>query len=196
MHRPKRGGFKTHSKVQHTASPVIFPKGGCQLVDTLIDIFMNTPPWLTVLVISLLPMVGLHVGFAVAALLSVPWTQAVVLTIIGNILPVPFILLFIRAVLKFMSNTPGLSGIAKFFEGKAMSKIQELVEKYPKHVSFGLFVFVAVPLPASGAWTGSLVAALMRMPIRRSFPTIVLGVCAACIIMLLLVYGFPAVMNF
>jgi len=167
------------------------------LVETFIEIFtQHIPPWLTVLAISVLPMVGLHGGFVAAAILGVPWTQAVALAVIGNILPVPVILLFVRGVLNFMSRTKRLSGIARFFEDKALRKAAELAKKYPKHVSLGLFIFVAVPLPASGAWTGSLVAALMDLPIRQSFPMIALGVCAACIIMLLLAYAFPAAMGF
>ena len=167
------------------------------MVETFIEIFtQHIPPWMTVFALSLLPMVGLHGGFAAAVILDVPWMQAIVLTIIGNILPVPVILLFVRAVLNFMRNNKRLSGIAKFFEDKALRKAAELVEKYPKHVSLGLFLFVATPLPASGAWTGSLIAALMGIPMRRSFPVIALGVCAACFIMLLLAYVFPAAMGF
>ena len=167
------------------------------MVETFIEIFTQyIPPWMTVFALSLLPMVGLHGGFVAAALLGVPWTQAILLTIIGNVLPVPVILLFVRAVLNFMKKNKRLSGIAKFFEDKALRKASELVEKYPKHVSVGLFIFVATPLPASGAWTGSLIAALMGIPMRQSFPMIVLGVCAACIIMLLLAYVFPAAMGF
>ena len=167
------------------------------MVETFVEIFtQHIPPWMTVLAVSLLPMIGLHGGFVAAVILDVPWTQAVILAVIGNILPVPVILLFVRAVLNFMRNTKRLSGVAKFFEGKAMRKAAELVEKYPKHVSLGLFLFVATPLPASGAWTGSLIAALMGIPMRRSFPMIALGVCAACIIMLLLAYAFPAAMGF
>ena len=167
------------------------------MVETLIEVFTQHIPYqLTVLVISMFPMVGLHGGFLAAVLLGVPWGQAIVLAIIGNILPVPVILLFVRGVLNFMRETRGLSGIAKFLEDKALRKAAALVEKYPKQVSFGLFVFVAVPLPGSGAWTGSLISAVIGIPIRQSFPMIALGVVGACVIMLTLAYAFPAAMGF
>ena len=167
------------------------------MVETFVDIFtQHIPPWLTVLAISMFPLVGLHGGFLAAALLDVPWEQAVVLAIIGNILPVPFILLFVRGVFNLMRKTKRLEGVASFFENKALRKAHDLVQKYPGRVSFGLFLFVAVPLPMSGAWTGSLIAAVLGLPIRQSFPMIALGVVGACIIMLLLAYAFPAAAGF
>ena len=167
------------------------------MVETLIELFtQHIPHQLTVLVVSMFPMVGLHGGFLAATLLDIPWNQAIILTVVGNILPVPFILLFVRAVLGFMMTTRALSGIARFFEDKALRKISALAQKYPQHVLIGLFVFVVVPLPGSGSWTGSLVAAVMRLPIRQSLPVIALGTVVACLLMLLLAYVFPAAMGF
>ena len=139
------------------------------------------------------PLVGLHGGFLAATLLDVPWQQAAVLTVVGNILPVPFILLFICGVLGFMAKTKGLSGIAHFFEDKALRKAAKIAQKYPTYILLGLFMFVVIPLPGSGAWTGSLIAALMRLPIRQSLPVIATGTVVVCIIMLLVTYGVPAV---
>lgn len=167
------------------------------MVETLVEIFTQHIPYqLTVLVVSMFPLVGLHGGFVAAVLLDVPWEQAVILAIVGNIIPAPVILLFVRGVLNFMSRTKGLSRISKFLEDKALRKAADLVKKYPGRVSLGLFVFVAVPLPGSGAWTGSLISAVIGVPIRQSLPMIALGVVGACVIMLLLAYAFPAAMGF
>ncbi|MCL2579886.1 MAG: small multi-drug export protein [Oscillospiraceae bacterium] len=167
------------------------------MVESIIELFTGViPPWLTVLVISMLPLIGLHGGFVAALLLNVPWEQAIVLAIAGNIIPVPFILIFIRAVLAFMSRNKYLRPISKFLEDKALRKASELVRKYPGRVSIGLFVFVAAPLPGSGAWTGSLISALLGVPFRQSFPMISLGVVGACAIMLILAYAFPYAMGF
>lgn len=167
------------------------------MVETFIDTFTQfIPPWLTVLVLSMLPAVGLGGGFAAAVILGVPWEQAIALTVIGNIIPVPFILLFIRAVLELMHKVRGLDRIASLLEEKALRKITALAEKYPRQIMAGLFLFVVIPLPGSGAWTGSLVAALMRLPVTRAFQVIAAGVVVSCIIMLVLAYAFPAAMGF
>jgi len=149
-----------------------------------------------VLVLSMLPAVGLHGGFVASALLDVPWQQAIWLTIVGNILPVPFILLFIRKVFELMHRVKYLDRFARTLEDKALNKAARLAEKYPVYISLGLFIFVLVPLPGSGAWTGSLIASLMRLPFRQAFPAIALGVVAACIIMVVFVYAFPAAMGY
>ena len=167
------------------------------MVETFINIFTQyIPPQLTVLAISALPMVGLHGGFLAAALLDVPWQQAIVLTTLGNILPVPFILLFIRKALEIAHRVKFLKRLAGKLEDKALSKAARLAEKYPVYISLGLFLFVVIPLPGSGAWTGSLIAALMRMPLRQSFPAIALGVVTACAIMVVFVYAFPAAIGY
>ena len=167
------------------------------MVDTFIDIFTrHIPPQLTVLVLSAMPMVGLHGGFVAAALLDVPWQQTLVLTIVGNILPVPLLLLLVRKVLEVMHRIKYLDRLARHMEDKALRKAARLAEKYPVYISLGLFLFVLVPLPGSGAWTGSLIASLLKMPFRQAFTAISLGVVAACIIMVVLVYAFPAAIGY
>jgi len=167
------------------------------MVESITQLFTGViPPWLTVLVISMLPFMGLHGGFVAAVLLDVPWEQAIFFTIVGGILPVPFLLIFIRALLSFMGRNKYLCRISRFLEDKALRKSSELVRKYPGRVSLGLFLFVAVPLPGSGSWSSSLISALLGIPFRQSFPIISLGVVGACAVMLLLAYVFPYAMGF
>ena len=109
-----------------------------------------------------------------------PWLNYVI-SVVGNMLPVPIILLFVKIVLDWMKKVKGLSRIALWVEAKA-DKNKGKIEKY---AYLGLFIFVAVPLPGTGAWTGSLIAALMKMKFWKSLLFVFLGVLSAGVIMLL-----------
>ena len=140
-----------------------------------------------IFIISMIPILELRGGLLAAspALLNVPILRAIPICIIGNLLPIPFILLLIEKVLDIMEQIPVLDRIALWVREKA-DKHKGQVEKYG---FWGLVLFVGIPLPGTGAWTGSLVASLLHMKIRKSFPAILLGIMLATIIMSLLSYG-------
>ena len=140
-----------------------------------------------IFLISMVPILELRGGLLAAspALLDVPILRAIPICIIGNILPIPFILLLIEKVLDFMERLPGLQKIALWIRNKA-EKNKGQVEKYG---FWGLVIFVGIPLPGTGAWTGALVASLLHMDIRKSFPAILAGIAIATVIMSLLSYG-------
>lgn len=140
-----------------------------------------------IFLISMVPILELRGGLLAAspALLDIPILRAVPICIIGNILPIPFILLLIEKVLDIMERIPGLKKIALWIRNKA-DKHKGQVEKFG---FWGLVAFVGIPLPGTGAWTGALVASLLHMKIRKSFPAILLGIAIATIIMSLLSYG-------
>ncbi|MCI8949182.1 MAG: small multi-drug export protein [Lachnospiraceae bacterium] len=140
-----------------------------------------------IFLISMVPILELRGGLLAAspALLNVPILRAIPICIIGNILPIPFILLLIEKVLNFMERVPGLKKIALWIRSKA-EKNKGQVEKYG---FWGLVIFVGIPLPGTGAWTGALVASLLHMNIRKSFPAILVGIAIATVIMSLLSYG-------
>ncbi|MDO4329478.1 MAG: small multi-drug export protein [Lachnospiraceae bacterium] len=142
---------------------------------------------LIIFLISMVPILELRGGLLAAspALLNVPILRAIPICIIGNILPIPFILLLIEKVLDWMEGVPGLQKIALWLRQKA-DKNKGQVEKYG---FWGLVLFVGIPLPGTGAWTGSLVASLLHMKIRKSFPAILIGIVIATVIMSLLSYG-------
>ena len=118
------------------------------------------------------------VPYGVAMDLPLPTVLAV--SILGNLLPVPFIILFIRQILAWMkSKSRRLRGIAEKLEARAQAKGDILV----KYETLGLFILVAVPLPGTGAWTGSLVAALFDLRMKHALPAIFLGVITAGLIM-------------
>lgn len=136
---------------------------------------------LTTFLISMVPVVELRgaIPYGVANGLA-PWF-ACILSIIGNMLPVPFILLFIRKILHWMKRYPKLGKIALRLEARASNKSGRV----RKSELVGLCILVAVPLPGTGAWTGALVAALMEMRMKRALPIILLGVVIAGLVVTL-----------
>ena len=112
--------------------------------------------------------------------------QAIPICVIGNLLPIPFILLLITKIFDWMKGTKKLKPIVEKLEKKALSKSDQ-IEKYE---FWGLVIFVGIPLPGTGAWTGALIAALLGIRFRKAFPAIVIGVCLAAFIMTVLSYGF------
>ena len=138
---------------------------------------------------SLLPIIELRGAIPLGATLGLPLWQSFVLGVVGNLLPVPFILLLIRWGLDVMKKVRGLCRIAEWLERKVQTK-REKVEKY---AFWGLLLFVAIPLPGTGAWTGSLIAGVTGMPFRRAMISTVGGVLLAGVIMSLISYGVVAV---
>lgn len=153
-------------------------------------------PELVVFVISLMPILELRGGMIVASVLQVPWIKALVIGIVGNIIPVPFIIIFIQKILRWMKDHGPFKGIARWVENKAMVKGAEVQSKYPTQLKLGLFLFVAIPLPGTGAWTGSLIASFLGLDLRKSAAPICLGVVGASIIMSVIAYLFPALLGF
>ena len=156
------------------------------IADYLVGLFENTiPKELIVFIISMLPVVELRGGMIAAKLLDVELLKAFVICYFGNILPIPFILLFIRRIFEFLKRFKGIGKIITKLEESSLRKS----EKVKKNSKWGLFTFVAIPLPGTGGWTGALIAALLDMRIKISFPVIALGVLIANFIMSIFSYG-------
>lgn len=139
-----------------------------------------------VFLISMVPILELRGGLIAAgpAILDVAKWQAIPICIIGNLIPIPFILLLITKIFDWMKGTKKLKPIVDKLEAKALSKSAN-IEKYE---FWGLVIFVGIPLPGTGAWTGSLIAALLGIRFRKAFPAIALGVLIAAAIMTILSY--------
>ncbi len=149
------------------------------IVDSLVTLFGTTiPKELTVFVISLMPILELRGGLIAARLLEMNVWSAFFFCFIGNMLPMPFILLFIRKIFDLMRKWKYTVKIVAKMEAKA-EKHRGTIEKYG---FWGLLILVAVPLPGTGGWTGALVAALMDIRMRRALPAITLGVLIAGLI--------------
>lgn len=140
-----------------------------------------------VFIISLCPILELRGGLLAASLLGVNPVSAYIISFIGNIIPVPFILLFISKILDFMEDckVKWMNKLALWVRKKA-DKHKGSIEKYGY---LGLFFFVGIPIPGTGAWTGCLIASLLNLDRKKSFLATLLGLIMASVIMMLLSYG-------
>lgn len=157
-----------------------------------LDRFLS--PELVVFVISMLPILELRGGLIVASLLGVPWYTAALLSIISNAFTVPFVLLFTKRVITAMSRSrfSVIKQLIGSIHRKGNSAGTRLKRTFPNKLRLGLFVFVAIPLPGTGAWTGSIASALMDLRRGYAMLPICLGVVMSCVIMLVLAYLVPS----
>ena len=141
-----------------------------------------------IFIISLLPILELRGGLLAASLLKVEYLTALPICVIGNILPIPFILLFIRRIFALLKKTRTFRPLVEKLERRAMGKSDRIKE----YEFVGLLLFVGIPLPGTGAWTGALIASLLQIDLKKSAIAILLGVGLAAIIMSFVSYGLLA----
>lgn len=156
--------------------------------------FLNTffGKILTTFLVSMVPVIELRGAIPIGVARGLPFWAAVLVSIIGNLVPVPFIIIFIKKIFAFMrEKMPKLNGLVTRLENKANRK-SETVQKY---AFWGLFIFVAIPLPGTGAWTGALIAAMLEMPLKKAFPSIMLGVLSAGAIVTFITYIVPLIVK-
>lgn len=148
----------------------------------------NLSPYISaktvIFIISLMPILEVRGGLLAASLLKIPEAQAIPICVIGNVFPIPFILLFIRKIFKLMKKTKVFRPLIEKLERRAMGKS----DKIKKYEFWGLMLFVGIPLPGTGAWTGALIAALLEVDIKKASVAILCGVALATIIMYVVSY--------
>lgn len=156
------------------------------IVNSIVDFFSNSvPPQLVAFLISLFPVLELRGGMIAARLLQIDFLQAFAICYIGNMLPIPFILLFIRKIFSWMRKYDFFAKIVEKLEARSEKK----KDKVLKYKEWGLLLFVAIPLPGTGGWTGALMAALLDLRMKKTLPIIAIGVFIAGLIMSLITYG-------
>ncbi|MBO5275212.1 MAG: small multi-drug export protein [Clostridia bacterium] len=148
--------------------------------------------YLYVFFCSMLPIIELRGSIPIGCALGLPWYLNYIVSVVGNFLPVPFILLFIKKILQWMKTVPKFEKIALWVEKKA----EKNTDKVTKYATFGLLVFVATPLPGTGAWTGALIAALIGMKFKYAMLSVAIGVLIAGFIMSGVSYGFLSFLSF
>lgn len=136
-------------------------------------------------IVSMLPILELRGGLIAAKLMQIDFLKAFVICFIGNMLPIPFILLFIRKIFNLMKKIPSVEKIIVKLEARSIRK----ADKIEKYRLWGLLIFVGIPLPGTGAWTGALVADLLDIRIKHSLPVITIGVLIAGLIISAFSYG-------
>jgi len=146
---------------------------------------------LITLLMSMVPVLELRGAIPIGVSLGLDYRTAIGLSILGNLIPVPFLILFTRSVFDWLrSQNERLDRFVTRMEERAALK-SEIVQRY---AFWGLVLLVAVPLPGTGAWTGSLVAVILKMRLRRAFPAIALGVVVAGLIVAFVTYGAGALL--
>lgn len=165
------------------------------MVEAISNFFLETVgrEW-CVFFCSMIPIIELRGAIPLGAGLGLPWWQSYLIAVAGNMVPVPFILLLIRQVLGWMEH----SRVAFFnrIGGWLHRKVDKNRAKIEKYSFWGVALFVAIPLPATGAWTGSLVAAMIDMKFWRAMLSALIGVMIAGVIMTLGAYGIVAAFRF
>ena len=147
-----------------------------------------------VIICSMIPIIELRGAIPLGAFLGLPWWQSYLFALLGNMIPVPFILLFINKFIGWMSRSR-----VKFFNkigNWLLRKAEKNRGKIEKYSFFGVCLFVAVPLPVTGAWTGSLVASTIGMKFWKALLSCFLGVLIAATVVTLIAYGALAAFSF
>lgn len=165
------------------------------MADALANWFISTlngvPPLLIILIISMIPILELRGGLIAAALLKINILQAIPICIIGNLIPIPFILLLITPIFKWMKKTKLFRPMVEKLESKSMAKSDQI----RKYEFWGLALFVGIPLPGTGGWTGALIAALLDIDLKKSIISICIGLLMATTIMCAITYGIPYIVT-
>ncbi|MCL2034018.1 MAG: small multi-drug export protein [Oscillospiraceae bacterium] len=167
------------------------------MVEAAIEVLrQRVSPELVVFFISMLPVLELRGGLIAASVLGIPWGRAAIICIIGNMLPVPLILLFFNKIIETLKKTKKFKKLAEKYEMKVIKGAEELRKNHPKGLLFAIYLYVAIPIPFTGTGTGSLIASFLGIPIKRSFFAIAAGVCTSAVVMLVLTYFFPMLFGF
>ncbi|MCM1321871.1 MAG: small multi-drug export protein [Bacteroides sp.] len=140
---------------------------------------------LVIFIISLFPLLELRGGLIAASLLQIPITTAIPICILGNIVPIPFILFFIRKIFAWMKRFKFFYPLIDKLEKRAMNRSNAV----SNGEFIGLMLFVGIPLPGTGAWTGSLIASLLEIDVKKAVAAELAGIIIATVIMSILSYG-------
>ncbi len=166
--------------------------GHKNMVDYIVEAITGADvgKYLATFIISMIPVIELRGAIPIGVGLGLTHIEAMAVSVIGNMLPVPFIILFIRPIFKWMTQkSEKLGRLARKLEAKAEGKW----DRIHRFQFFALTLFVAIPLPGTGAWTGALIAAVMNMRLRNALPSVLLGVVIAGILVTGLTYGFTSI---
>ena len=142
-------------------------------------------PQIAVAIVSILPLIELRGGIVLGFMLKLPLWQSIVFSLIGNIIPIPFILLFVNKIFDWLRPTKHLGKLVTKLENRALKKSDGI----KKAEFIGLVLFVGIPLPGTGGWTGALIASLLKVDLKKASLAILIGIALACTIMSLITYG-------
>ena len=169
---------------------------GEKLLNWFMQVLTGMPNWLIVGIVSMVPLIELRGAIPYAVGFGLPIVPSIIVSVIGNMLPVPFIFLFARRILEWGKDK---KYIGKFFTWcleKGEKGGRKLEEKAGRGLYVALLLFVGIPLPGTGAWTGTLAASILDMDFKKSVLFVLLGVLLAGAIMLLASLGLFGAIDF
>ena len=144
--------------------------------------------YLTIFFVSMVPLIELRGAIPISQGFHLPLLQSYIICILGNMLPVPVIYLFARKVLEWGKDKPLIGKFFTFCLEKGEKGGKKLQEKAGRGLFVALLLFVGIPVPGTGAWTGSLIAALLGVKFKKAFPAVIIGICMATVIMWFISY--------
>ena len=161
------------------------------MLDSIVAALGAVPDALKIFIVSMLPLIELRGAVPLGIGIGMnPW-ELLLIAVIGNCLPVPFLILLTRPIFAFLKKTKLFRGIVCKLEARVSKKADSVM----KNAAFGLFLFVAIPLPGTGAWTGAMIASLFNMRMKYALPSIIAGVFTAGLIMLAGSVGISALFS-
>lgn len=160
-----------------------------QIAKTLLDFFGGLGEFWALTFVSFIPFIELRLAIPLGLGLGMPWYESFLISFISNCIPIPFVILLTRPIFDWLKKRKIFAGFVNKLEAKMMKKS----EKVTKYEIIGLFLFVAIPLPGTGAYSGSVIAALLGMRLKKAIPSIVAGVFVAGIIVTIITYGTAAI---
>lgn len=159
------------------------------MAEALANFFIKTFSFINkdvlIFIISIMPILELRGGLIAASILKIPFLRALIICLIGNILPTPFILLFLNYIFELLSKWKVTKKLVDWLKERTLKR-RDVLDKYGY---LGILLFVGIPLPGTGMWTGSMLVVLLGMDKKKAIPYIVLGVLLASIIMSIVSYG-------
>ena len=161
------------------------------MLEQIFEFFLGAGREAALFIISMIPLIELRGSIPFGAALGMPWYMVFLISVIGNLLPIPFLILFVRPVFAWLKRRSLFSGIVARLENKLISK----ASKVTQYEVIGLTLFVAIPLPGTGAWSGAGIAALLGRRLRHALPSIAAGVLIAGCIMTAASYGVASIFS-
>ena len=162
-----------------------------QLIQQIFDFLAVAGQEVALFLVSMIPLIELRGSIPLGAALGMSWQSVFLISVIGNLIPVPFIILLVRPIFRWLKTTRIFSGFTTRIENRLLSK----ADKVTRYEVIGLCLFVAVPLPGTGAWSGAGIAALLGMRMRPALLSISCGVLIAGVIMTVGSYGLLGVLK-
>jgi len=167
-------------------------KWGEYFLEFILDVLNHFKNEIIVFLFATLPIIELRGAIPLGLAFKMNFMDTFIFAVLGNTLSIPFAFLFIRRVLNFMRKFKLFKHLVENFEDKIAKK----AESVKKYTQLGLLIFVAIPLPGTGAWTGAFIAAFLEMRLKDAFWPISLGVIIAGIIVTGVAYGFLSFLSF